>query len=233
MSCLRVVGLKAREIGFREGGELDFSEQEKFWSGSFGDEYSLRNQGPEIVASNISMFAHAMSHMVDLPKTVLEFGANVGLNFLALRALIPDVDFTGVEVNQLASQKLGTLGCKSVNSSIQDFESSLTFDLTLLKGVLIHINPDQLPDTYAKIYEYSAHYILLAEYYNPTPVEVPYRGHSDRLYKRDFAGEMLDMFPNLRLVASGFAYHRAIFPQDDLTWFLLEKNAPQLDKKNG
>ena len=51
-----------------------------------------------------------------------------------------------------------------------------------------------------------------------------YRGHSQRLFKRDFAGEMLDRFPDLTLVDYGFAYHRdANFPQDDTTWFLLEK----------
>jgi len=67
-------------------------------------------------------------------------------------------------------------------------------------------------------------YICLAEYYNPTPMEVPYRGHSGRLYKRDFAGEMLERFPDLSLVDYGFVYHRdPNFPLDDITWFLLEK----------
>ncbi|NDB35890.1 MAG: pseudaminic acid biosynthesis-associated methylase, partial [Flavobacteriia bacterium] len=42
--------------------------------------------------------------------------------------------------------------------------------------------------------------------------------------KRDFAGELLDTFPDLRLVDYGFAYKRdTSFPQDDITWFLLEK----------
>jgi len=27
----------------------------------------------------------------------------------------------------------------------------------------------------------------VAEYYNPSPVAIPYRGHTDRLFKRDFA----------------------------------------------
>ena len=35
---------------------------------------------------------------------------------------------------------------------------------------------------------------------------------------------MLDRFPDLRLLDYGFAYHRdPVFPQDDITWFLLEK----------
>ena len=64
---------------------------------------------------------------------------------------------------------------------------------------------------------------MICEYYNPTPVTVPYRGASERLFKRDFAGELMDRF-DLALVDYGFVYHRdSHFPQDDLTWFLLEK----------
>jgi spore coat polysaccharide biosynthesis protein SpsF len=44
------------------------------------------------------------------------------------------------------------------------------------------------------------------------------------LFKRDFAGDLLDRFPGLVLVDYGFVYHRdKAFPQDDMTWFLLEK----------
>ena len=58
----------------------------------------------------------------------------------------------------------------------------------------------------------------------PAPVAIPYRGHSDRLFKRDFAGEILDRHPQLQLVDYGFAYRRdPNFPQDDITWFLMEK----------
>ena len=70
----------------------------------------------------------------------------------------------------------------------------------------------------------SKRYICIVEYYNPTPVSVSYRGHDDRLFKRDFAGEMMDKYNDLRLVNYGFVYHRDLnFPLDDLTWFLLEK----------
>ena len=94
----------------------------------------------------------------------------------------------------------------------------------MIKGVLIHIAPEQLEGVYEKLYQASRRYILIAEYYNPTPVSVPYRGHADRLFKRDFAGEMLDRYPDLELVDYGFVYHRdPLFPQDDMTWFLLAR----------
>jgi spore coat polysaccharide biosynthesis protein SpsF len=90
--------------------------------------------------------------------------------------------------------------------------------------VLIHINPEQLDLVYQKLNASSKKYILIAEYYNPSPVMIPYRGNEDRLFKRDFAGEMLEKYTDLSLVDYGFAYRKdPIFPQDDITWFLLEK----------
>ena len=66
--------------------------------------------------------------------------------------------------------------------------------------------------------------MLIAEYYSPNPVVIPYRGHEDRLFKRDFAGDMLDQFADLSLVDYGFTYRRdPDFPQDDISWFLLQK----------
>ena len=93
-----------------------------------------------------------------------------------------------------------------------------------MKGVLIHINPDQLNNVYEKVYNSSNKYILIAEYYSPEPVGVLYHGVEGRLFKRDFAGEMIDHYRDLKLIDYGFVYHRDnSFPQDDLNWFLLEK----------
>ena len=98
------------------------------------------------------------------------------------------------------------------------------WDLVLVKGVFIHLNPESLNDVYEKIYNCSNKYILISEYYNPTPVSINYRGHKNKLFKRDFAGEILDTFDDLELHSYGFGYHRDLnFPQDDENWFLLEK----------
>lgn len=89
---------------------------------------------------------------------------------------------------------------------------------------MIHINPDELPGVYDKLYSLSSKYVVFAEYYNPTPTEVTYRGNKGKLFKRDFAGEIMDRHPDLKLVDYGFGYHRDNnFPLDDITWFLLEK----------
>ena len=72
----------------------------------------------------------------------------------------------------------------------------------------------------------STEYILICEYYNSTHVSIDCRGQSDRLVKRDFAGEMLDLYSNLKLKDYGFVYHRDVnLPLEDITWFLLEKTS--------
>ena len=99
-----------------------------------------------------------------------------------------------------------------------------TCDLTFTAGVLIHINPERLPIVYENLVSLSTRYILVAEYYNPTPTEINYRGHNERLFKRDFAGELMDKF-ELNLVDYGFWYRRDNIASEfgDVTWFLLEK----------
>jgi spore coat polysaccharide biosynthesis protein SpsF len=55
-------------------------------------------------------------------------------------------------------------------------------------------------------------------------MEINYRGNTGKLFKRDFAGEIMEKYKDLELVDYGFIYHRDnIFAGDDFTWFLLEK----------
>lgn len=111
-----------------------------------------------------------------------------------------------------------------VHTSVFDFQPERQYDLVVSSGFLIHIHPERLDEVYEKIFQTSRRWIILAEYYNPKPVSVDYRGHKDKLFKRDFAGEMIDKFGGLRLSDYGFFYHRdPVYPLDDLTWFLLEK----------
>jgi len=202
------------------------TSQEEFWAGEFGDDYCDRNVGAKLIASNTALFSRILSRTAGV-GTVIEFGANIGLNLQAISQLLPNAELSAIEINAKAVSRLKGLKCikKVFHESLLKFGPEYTWDLVLVKGVLIHINPDALKGIYSKIYESSRRYILLSEYYNPRPMEVNYRGHSGKLFKRDFAGEMLDLFSDLRLLDYGFVYHRdPTFPQDDFTWFLLEKN---------
>jgi len=200
--------------------------QENFWVGQFGNEYIKRNKEDKQLASNINLFSDAFNH-IEKPDSLIEFGANIGMNLKAIKLLLPSIELFGIEINEIASNELVKL-IERHNvfvGSIFDYIPEKKYNIVLTKGVLIHINPDKLPDVYDKIYDSSDKYILLCEYYNPTPMTINYRGHSNCLFKRDFAGEMLEKYPNsLSLVDYGFCYRRDNnFPQDDLTWFILKK----------
>lgn len=198
--------------------------QEEFWAGEFGSEYSKRNVGNQWIASNTALFSKVISRTRQV-HSVIEFGANIGLNLRAINNLLPSSELSAIEINKVAVSELEKLGnVKIYHQSITDFEPKRTWDFVLIKGVLIHINPVLLPEVYDTLYHSCGRYLCVAEYYNPTPVTVNYRGHKDRLFKRDFAGEMLDRFQDLSLVDYGFVYHRdSNSPQDDCTWFLMEK----------
>jgi spore coat polysaccharide biosynthesis protein SpsF len=207
-----------------EGSEYK-TPQEQFWAGSFGSEYIARNRSDSLLASNLAFFSRALERAGPITSCV-ELGANIGMNLRALKELYPGIHCQAVEINEEAATELAALiGADNVfRGSIAEWSAGETYDLSLVKGVLIHLNPELLPVAYDRLYEASSRLILVAEYYNPTPVEVSYRGHEGRLFKRDFAGEMLDRFGDLQLVDYGFCYHRdPQFPQDDISWFLIEK----------
>ncbi len=149
----------------------------------------------------------------------------MGLNLVALRGLLPAAAFAAVEINHTAAAELRRFEwLKTYESSLFGFQPEALADLVLTSGLLIHIHPQKLAEVYRTIYGASRRYICLIEYYNPTPVELPYRGEREKLFKRDFAGEMLDAYPDLRLRAYGFQYHRDYnFSIDDANWFLMEK----------
>jgi len=132
----------------------------------------------------------------------------------------------GFDINESAISQLKTEkpSFDVKTGSIIESLMTDTADLVFTKGVLIHINPDHLEAAYANLYEKSNKYICVIEYYNPSPVAITYRGHDDRLFKRDFCGDLLDKYKDLELVDYGFCYHRdPVFQQDDMTWFLMRK----------
>lgn len=196
--------------------------QEGFWAGEFGDQYTERNTGPRWIASNLALFSRILSGTRDI-RSVLELGANRGLNLLALKQLLPEASFAAVEINARAAAELRRHEWLSVTEgTLLDYVPASAADFVLTKGVLIHLNPDMLPKAYDLLAAASSRYVCLVEYYNPSPVTIPYRGHAERLFKRDFAGELRQRHPELRLLDYGFVYHGDTnFPQDDLTWFLL------------
>lgn len=201
------------------------NDQEQFWSGDFGDAYIERNRDVSFMLPKyITQWARVLRCMTPPPLSAVELGCNVGLNLMALYTLCPSIDLEAVEINKKASEAAARTGAVVHNLSLLDFTPARKYELSFTCGVLIHIAPHDLSKAYDVLYQASSRYIFINEYYNPRPVEVPYRGHAGKLFKRDFAGEMLDRYHDLRLRNYGFFYHRdTLSSLDDTTWFVLEK----------
>jgi pseudaminic acid biosynthesis-associated methylase len=199
------------------------TDQEKFWAGEFGLNYIDRNNSEPLLYSKVAMWA-TMLRSANKVNSIRELGCNIGLNLVALKRLQPKMQLSGYEINEEAAQKAEQFGvAKITQGSILDKIDDEKVDLTFTAGVLIHIKPDYLSNVYENLVNGSNRYVLVAEYYNPAPTKITYRGHEDRLFKRDFAGDLIDNY-GLKLVDYGFVYKRDNWaPQDDITWFLLDK----------
>src|SRR5206468_1362571 len=98
------------------------TEQEAFWAGDFGDDYLVRNSGAELIAGNLALFAKILSTAGPI-CSVLELGANIGNNLVALQQLLPGVKLTAVEINTTAAGRLAALpDVKVHNRSLLEYE---------------------------------------------------------------------------------------------------------------
>lgn len=90
------------------------------------------------------------------------------------------------------------------------------FDMVFTSGILIHVAPDDLDQACPEIYRVSKKYVFCIEYFSTSPESVNYYGNAGFLFKCDFGGRYLDLFPNIRLVDYGFFWRRAT-GIDDMT----------------
>lgn len=137
------------------------TSQESLWAGQFGTDCVGQNNSHRLVAANTALFARIPSRCVSLTSAI-EFGANIGSNRIALRALFPNVCLSAVEFNSVAADKLQGIP-----------------EVTVYRSSIIEYSPAQVHE--------------------------------------------LDRFPDPRLLDHEFVYHRDVFAQDDVTWFLLAK----------
>lgn len=204
------------------------TEQEDFWSGEFGDAYIERNRNNSSIYQKAAVWARMLRCVSNITSAV-ELGCNIGVNLQTLNAAYPGMQLTGYEINQKAASTAEAICNANIkNQTITETIDDGPFDLAFTSGVLIHINPKHLDMVYRNLCGLTRKYIIISEYYNPKPVSVMYRGHRQKLFKRDFAGELIDNY-GCRLVDYGFFYRRDNWtPQDDLTFFLLEKKGSSI-----
>ena len=73
----------------------------------------------------------------------------------------------------------------------------------------------------AEIVRCSRRYVLCGEYYSAEPTEVPYRGETGALFKRDFGASTSSSFRSWRSCEQGFLGRDEGW--DDVTWWLFER----------
>lgn len=204
------------------------TDQLKFWRGDFGNAYSDRNASAAAhLRARVAMWAPIMASLTGAPpRSILEVGANIGNNLHALRQLT-DAEFFAVEPNKKARQTLVKDEVVSAANVRDGFAASIDLDdeavdLAFTSGVLIHIHPDDLEASCREIHRVAKRYIVCIEYFADQAKEIDYRGHTERLFKRDFGGYWLDLFPEMQTIDYGFAWKR-LTGLDNLTWWVFRK----------
>lgn len=186
------------------------TKQQKFWSGSFGKGYNDRNTwtvkgfdqfykktwGKTRTAMNRE-FLRGLK--ID---TVLEMGANIGLQLRHLQA-VGFQNLNGIEIQWDAVERAKriTHGINIIQGSAFDlpFRNNY-YDLVFTSGVLIHIHPKDQKRAMREMYRVSKKYIWGFEYFNPTQQEIPYRGNRNVLWKNNFPKLWQQNCPGLKLI---------------------------------
>ena len=165
-----------------------------FWRGDFGNSYVDRNTASgDMMRARVAMWSEILSHtLVSPPTSILEVGANLGINLRAL-GILSNAKLIAVEPNDKAREILVSDGVVAAENALPGFASAIdlatgSVDLTFTSGVLIHIHPDDLAASLAQIHRVSSRWICCIEYFSDKPEMIPYRGHNDKLFKRDFGG---------------------------------------------
>jgi len=204
-----------------EPGEA--SRLEALWREQFGVEYIERNRSASVGREPFWRWLHEQHPF----RTALEVGCNIGGNLRWLTELIEPADVYGVDINEhaLREARKGFPDTNVLRSPARKlpFRDGF-FDLTFTTVVLIHQPPETLPVVMNEIVRCSRKYVLCGEYFSEQLEEVPYRGQSGALFKRDFGGLYQSLFPELKLI------HQRYEPLaedgtgwDDVTFWLFEK----------
>lgn len=185
------------------------TEQEKFWSGDFGKEYTDRNSRDPKVWEKFYLDTWGITKteinnrlIKDLPRDIkiLEVGSNTGMQLRCLQ----DMGFKnlyGVELQHYAVErsKEYTKGINIIQGSGFDlpFKDGY-FDLVCTNGVLIHIHPNDHHKIMGEMVRCTKSYIMGFEYYDKQLTDVNYRGNTGFLWKADFANIFSNLHPHLK-----------------------------------
>ena len=193
---------------------------EQLWSEAFGDAYVDRNRG---AGEARAPFWKAI--LAEFPvHRVLEVGCNVGANLRWVASDISAQNAYGIDINLKALSELhqSLPGVNALWGPARELPfRDRWFDLVFTIGVLIHQPESTLPLVMAEIVRCSRRYVLCGEYYAEHTTEVPYRGQTGALFKRDYGQLYRELFPELRLCKQGFLGRNEGW--DDVTYWVFER----------
>ncbi|HEY7608078.1 MAG TPA: pseudaminic acid biosynthesis-associated methylase, partial [Alphaproteobacteria bacterium] len=184
------------------------------WRGDFGDAYVDRNPADAArIRASTAMWARILGRLAgDPPQSILEIGANVGANLVALRQ-VTGASLYALEPNAKARAALANSGIVPPEAVLDGVAETIPMengavDLAFTCGVLIHVAPERLLAACREIRRVASKYIVCIEYFADQPETRTYRGESELLFKRDFGGFWLDNFPELVPLDTGFNWRR-------------------------
>jgi pseudaminic acid biosynthesis-associated methylase len=200
--------------------------QETFWKEKITQNY-LRDNSIFDQSLGVAAWEKILSKISKSEiSSYLDCGSNIGRNVGFLKSVLESASASIIELAEEPFEKcLGTHEIsESFFGSIKNAHFSQKFDLVFTNAVLIHVNPDELLETMARMYDLSSKYILIGEYFNRTPVMIHYRGEDDRLFKRDFGKLFIENF-ECRILDYGFLWGHEFDTAgfDDITYWLFEK----------
>ena len=200
---------------------MEGTRLERLWAGEFGDAYVDRNAAAD--RGRRAFWEEVTSRLE--PESVLEVGCNVGGNLMWLAELLGAERVAGVDVNEraveIARERIPGVDARLGSGRRLPFDDA-SFDLVLTMGVLIHQGPDELEPMMAEVVRCSRRWVLCGEYYAEEEEEVPYRGETGALFRRDYGAIYERAFPQLRLVDRGFLARGEDSSWDDVTWWIFE-----------
>lgn len=208
------------------------SETTDFWSGDFGDQYIKRNRYDW--RKRIPFWDRLVAKYGF--RSAYEVGCNVGYNLSAIKHSIHgyNVQLSGCEINMLAVRQAIVAGLNVGHGTIEsnvhvtyandefiEYKSCGVHELVFTSGVLIHIAPDEIKKMMQAIIDASCDLVLAIEYEDETEVEVEYRGHTGKLWRRPYGKLYQEM--GLELIETGKLGEEDGFDKNGITYWLLRK----------
>lgn len=208
------------------------TSQENVWRNYHGFRYVVHHMAENWQSTRTPFWEMLLQFVPDC-RSILEMGCNIGANLKAINKLNPEIQISGIEINQhavdvLRQSNVGEIHC----GSILEADLGNTFDLVFTRGVLIHINPAELPRVLHNMAKHSQKYVLIYEHYSPTLVQP--KGYARRVkggeagegyqFWQDYSGAFSALYPDWTVVQHGIDLRPGRAPKSgSMHWTLFRR----------